>query len=75
MRVQLQAQIAQLLRDGYGAEDIAIKLEIDPDNVRNAISDWRLKWGLFGILEVSVQKNRRALEIMGVISPDPSSAA
>ncbi len=75
MRTQLQAQIAELLRDGYGVEDIAIKLEIDPDNVRNIIMEWRRKWGLFTILGVCIQNNRRALEIMGVISAEPSNAA
>ena len=66
MMSELQINIASLLRRGYGAEDIAINLEINPDDVRNRIMDWRRKLGLFAILGTNVQKNRRALEIMGV---------
>ena len=75
MKTELQSQIAQLLRDGYGADDIAIKMQINPDDVRSVIMDWRRKWGLFSILGVSEAKNRRALGIMGVISTGPSEAA
>ena len=75
MMTEMQTKIAGLLRDGYGAEDIAIKLETKVSGVRYVIQEWRWRGHLRSILGTTIQMNRRALKTMGVIDiKDPEAA-
>lgn len=34
-------RVRELLKEGYGVEDIAVMLNVDVDLVRNAVAQWR----------------------------------
>ena len=67
MTQQQVGQAMVLLKRGYGAEDIGVRLGVEVHLVRQRINTWRKSGSLHSICGTCKVKNFRALQIMGVV--------
>lgn len=58
--------IWELLEDGYGVEDVAVKTGLTTGTIRQIIQEARRHNRIHTLLGTDRERNRQALEIMGV---------
>ena len=66
-----RGRISPMLKQGLGAEDIAIRLGVEYHEIKRAIAEWRLNGMIYDICGTSRVKTHRML---GVMRP-PTGAA
>lgn len=62
-----RAQVARMLRAGYGIEDIAVKTGLDEAEVRSCVRYWQRSGDIWKVLPVNAERHREALRIMGAV--------
>lgn len=64
--VAVHSQVVDLLRAGYGAEDVAVKLNLPAAAIRAQIKRARDRGSIYHLLGTDPARNAEALRIMGV---------
>ncbi len=62
----IHVQVVELLRSGYGVEDIAVKTNRPVSSIRELVQAARERGTIYDLLGTDPARNAEALRIMGV---------